>query len=103
MSRIYRLLKLGQAAMTLSDIEITGKNIAEIIRFILSKIPYQKRPYALMKVRHKIWNLDEYDISSKKSPDTAAIGQAITFMKTLLNGKQSGYVRNVITEVVKRL
>jgi transcription termination factor NusB len=102
MTQENRLLKLGQSVIN-SDIEITGKGIAEIIQFILRKVPYQKRPYAIMKIRQKIWNLDEYDIASKKSPDTASIGQAITFIKTLLNGRQPGYVRSVINEVVKRI
>ena len=103
MSRPDRILKLAQAVDDLGDPRLTGRSIAQIVRFLLRKIPYTKRPHAMMGLRKKIWELSEYDMASKKSPNTASIGQSITFIKTLLNGKQPAYIRQVLSEVVRSL
>ena len=103
MSREKRIYKLGQMALSSSDINITGRGIAEVIKFLMRKIPYEKRPHSIMSLRQKIWNLNEYDMASKKSPNTAAMGQSITFIKTLLNGRAPGFIRNVLSVVVQGL
>lgn len=103
MNRKIRIYKLAQNVMLNDDIDITGKGISEIIKFLMRKIPYEKRPHMIMKIKKKIWELSEYDIASKKSPDTASIGQAITFVKTLLNGKEPGYIRSVISSIIRNL
>lgn len=103
MSQQVRILKLAQAVNDLGDPRMTGRSISQIIRFLLRKIPFTKRPHAMMGLRKKIWELSEYDMAAKKSPDTASIGQAITFIKTLLNGKQPAYIRQVLSEVVRSL
>lgn len=103
MNQRARILKLGQSITDLGDPKLTGRSIAQIIRFLLRKIPYAKRPNAVMNLRKKVWELNEYDMASKKSPDTAAMGQSITFIKTLLNGKQPAYIRQVLSEVVRSL
>jgi len=103
MSQDVRIMKLGQAVTDLGDPRLTGRSIAQIINFLLRKIPYAKRPHAIMELRKKIWELSEYDMAAKKSPDTASLGQSITFVKTLLNGKQPYYIRQVLSEIVRNL
>jgi hypothetical protein len=102
MSREVRLLKLGQSLVQSNDVNL-GNDLAQIIKFIMRRIPFEKRPFAIMKLRKKIWDLDETQISSKNSPDTAAIGQAITFVKTILNGKDASYIRKVLSDIIKGL
>lgn len=101
-SRERRLLKLAQDSLG-GDVKITGQHVANIIKFLLRKISYLKRYEATMKLRQKIWSLDEYQMASKKSPPTASLGQSITFIKTLLNGKDPGYIRSVLAEIVRNL
>jgi hypothetical protein len=102
MSREQRIYKLGQALVE-SDNESLGRDLAQIIKFIMRRISFEKRPFAIMKLRSKIWGLDETQISSKNSPDTAAIGQAITFVKTILNGKDASYIRKVLSDIIREL
>lgn len=101
-SRERRFLKLAQDSLG-GDVKITGQHVANIIKFLLRKISYLKRYEATMKLRQKIWSLDEYQMASKKSPPTASLGQSITFIKTLLNGKDPGYIRSVLAEIVRNL
>jgi hypothetical protein len=97
-----RLIKLGQA-MLMDNTEDAGKGLAVIIRFLLKRIEFTKRPYVIYNLKQKIYNLNEYEMSGKKSPSTASIGQSITFIKTILNGKPPYYIRAVINEVIKNL
>lgn len=101
-NREYRLYKLAQNSLG-GDITITGRHVADIVKFLLRKISYVNRYHSMLKLREKIWNLDEYDMASKKSPPTASLGQSITFIKTLLNGKDPGYIRGVLSEIVRNL
>jgi hypothetical protein len=64
-SREKRIYKLGQMALSSSDINITGRGIAEVIKFLMRKIPYEKRPHSIMSLRQKIWNLNEYDMANR--------------------------------------
>lgn len=101
-SREYRLYKLAQDSLS-GDVAVAGRHIANIVKFLLGRISYVNRYQSMLKLREKIWNLDEYDIASKKSPPTASLGQSITFIKTLLNGKDPGYIRSILSEIVKNL
>lgn len=101
-NREYRLYKLAQNSLG-GDITITGRHVADIVKFLLRKISYVNRYHSMLKLREKIWNLDEYQMASKKSPPTASLGQSITFIKTLLNGKDPGYIRGVLSEIVRNL
>lgn len=103
MNRDGRILKLAQIADSLGNPAFTGRAVAEIIRFLLRKIEYSKRPNAVMQLRKKIVDLNEYDMAAKKSPQTASLGQSITFIKTLLNGRHPDYIRNVLSEIARQL
>jgi hypothetical protein len=99
----YDLTKLGQAATDLGDPSFSGKAISEIIKFLLRKIPYEQRPHRMMGMRQKILELNEYDMANKKSPDTASMGQSLTLIKTLLNGKDPQYIRRTLEHIVGNL
>ncbi len=89
--------------MLMDNPEHAGKGIAVIIMFLLKRIDYNKRMYAVWRLKNKIVELDEFEMAKKKSPSTASLGNAITFMKTILNGKPPFYIRSVINEVIKHL
>jgi hypothetical protein len=98
-----RILKLGQLAMELGNPESAGRAIAEIILFLLRKIPFEQRLMRIMSLKQKILALRENEMSMKKSPPTAALGQSITLVKTLLNGKDPNYIKNTIEHIVGNL
>jgi len=96
-----RMVKLAESMATIDNPTAAGRGIAAIIRFLTRRIEPNKRLYSLLNLKRKIYELDEYQIASKKSPNTASLGQSITFIKTVLNGRPPYYVRQVINEVVK--
>jgi hypothetical protein len=94
---------LAATVIEMGDPRIAGKGIADIVQFLVSRITQDKRPQSIINLRNKIWALDEYDISTKKNPSTASLGQAITFIKTILIGHHPMYIRNVLEHVVRNL
>ena len=94
---------LAASVLEMGDPGIAGKNISDIIRFIIGRIPSDKRNESIVNLRNKIWTLDPYDISSKKTPATASLGQAITFIKTILIGHDPIYIKRVIQEIMRNL
>jgi hypothetical protein len=101
--QIYRLHKIAASVMELGDPAIAGRSLADIVRFLINRIDPNKRGKAVTNLRNKIWALDEYDISNKKTPATASLGQSITFIKTILIGHHPLYIRRVLEEVVRNL
>jgi hypothetical protein len=97
------LRKLAQAATDLGDPTFAGRAISEIVKFLMRKIPYERRPHSMMSMRQKILELDEYEMASKKSPVTASMGQSITLIKTLLNGKEPAYIRKTLEHIIGNL
>lgn len=98
-----RILKLAAATIDLGDPVQAGKGIAEIVKFLLKKIDLKNRPNSQYKLRQKIWNLNEYEMSSKKSPASASLGQSISFIKNILNGHNASYIRSILKEIVGNL
>jgi hypothetical protein len=98
-----RMLKIAQLTVDPYSPEEAGKAIANIVKFITRRIPFQKRPYSIMNLRNKINSLSEFDMASKKTPPTASLGQSITFIKTILNGKDSNYIRTCIKHIINNL
>ncbi len=97
------LTKVAQVAADLGDPAFAGRAIAEIIKFLMRKIPYEQRPSRVIAMRPKILGMDEYEMASKKSPATASMGQSITLIKTLLNGKDPAYIRKTLENIVGNL
>ena len=94
--------KLAQT-LSLGDPVTVGREMAGIIGFILRSVPQEGRMGALENLRGKLAALNPAEISSKQSPPTAAVGQAITFVKTILNGLPYNYVKTVIDTTLRTL
>jgi hypothetical protein len=96
-------LKIAADSLELGEPETTGKNIATVVKFLIKKISPEKRSKSLANLREKIWYLNEYDMAAKKTPSSASLGQSITFIKTVLNGNASNYIRSVLNFIVRNL
>lgn len=103
MKQEERILKIAKAINSIGDYRSTGFALAQIINFLLRKIKFESRPKFKNKIREKLLQLNFYEMSEKSSPPTAAIGQAITFVKTILNGQNPDYVKSVINQITKSL
>ena len=97
-----RFIKLAQAAIGISrDPNQVGKIVADILKVILFKIPNKATAYNNMKT--KVLNLNVADIASTNLPITAAYGQGITLIKTLLNGYSPEFIKKVLINIAKYL
>lgn len=103
MNRRERMYKIAASTIDLGDPKSAGRGIAEIVKFLLKRIDISNRPKSIFNLRNKIWNLNENEIASKKTPASASLGQSLTFIKTVLNGHNPVYIRNVILEITKNL
>jgi hypothetical protein len=92
------------AALTeLGDSATVGSYLANIVKFTLNRISPENRSKALENVKKKLYLLDEMDIGNKNLPASAAMGQAITFVKHVLFRHDPHYVREVINHLVRNL
>jgi len=98
-----QLIKIAFDSIELGRPEIAGKDIANVIKFLTKKIKPVSRPEALRKLREKIWHLSETSMAAKKTPSSASLGQSLTFIKTVLNGHSSDYIRKVLEHIVRNL
>lgn len=98
-----RMYKIAAATIEMGSPQTAGRGIADIVKFLLGRISQESRPEAIKKLRTKIWNLNEHDISSKKTPSSASLGQSITFIKTILNGHPPAFIRQVLSSIVRNL
>jgi len=98
-----RMFKLAAAVIQMGEPEAAGKGVADIVKFLLQRISLERRNTSMFKLRKKIWELNEQEIASKKTPSSASLGQSITFIKTILNGHDPAYIRKVLTHIVRNL
>ncbi len=103
MNRPERMYKIAASTIDLGSPESAGRGIAAIVKFLLKRIDPLSRPKSVFNLRNKIWNLNENEIASKKSPASASLGQSLTFIRTILNGHNASYIRKILTEIVKNL
>lgn len=87
----------------MGDPQTAGKGIADIVKFLLRRIDESKRSSAIERLKMKILNLNESEISSKKTPPSASLGQSITFIKTILIGHDPAYIRQVLNFIYRNL
>jgi hypothetical protein len=87
----------------LESAEIVGKYLSDIIKFIIGRISPISQPKVLMNLKRKIYNLDANDLANKGLPNSAAIGQSITFVKNVLFNHDPSYIRKVINNIVRNL
>ena len=96
------LVKLAQTVLSSSrNPTEVGASLAQMIKILIDKIPNQKE--ALTNVRNKILKIDPTKLSLSTIPKTAAYGQSITLVKTLLTGYSPEYINQVLTSVIKLL
>jgi len=103
MNRSERMYKIAASTIDLGNPESAGRGIADIVKFLLKRIDIVNRPKSIFNLRNKIWNLNENEISSKKTPASASLGASLTFIKTILNGHNPHYIREIISAIVKNL
>lgn len=87
----------------LSNAEKVGKYLSDIVKFTLQRIPSDKRQHSIDNLKQKFTNLDVSEISSKQLPESAALGQSITFIKHVLFNHDANYVREVLNSIVRNL
>lgn len=97
------LVEFAKTAQALyADPNVVGKALSDVSKLLLSRVPHDKVK-AYDNVRSKLMNMNVSEISSTNLPDTAAYGQIITLMKTLLHGYDSEYIRNVLSSTANNL
>jgi hypothetical protein len=91
------------ASADLGDPKSVGKYLADIVRFTLKRISPAKRQGSINRLKHKFYYLNENEIALKKMPASSAMGQSITFVKTVLFSQNPKYVREVLNHLVRFL
>ena len=102
MKRKNRIILLA-STLDLGHPDNAGKSIADIIKFLMSRIPEGKRQSAVYKMINKIRALMPNEIAGKNMPDYSSLGQSLSFIKNVLAGHDAGYVRSVLDSVVRNL
>jgi len=97
-----KMIKLAAIA-ELGNAEQVGKYLSDIVKFTLQRLPPDKYPQALDRMKTKFHILNENEISSKHLPNSSALGQAITFVKHVLFNHDAHYVRQVLDSLVRSL
>lgn len=80
-----------------------GRYLADLIRFLTSRIDPAKRPLALRRLSRKILALNEYEIANKNTPVSSSLGQSITLVKNILTDHDAGYIREVLNNLARYL
>ena len=94
-----RLVKLAQAMIgTSRSPQEVGMSLGKIIKILMEKLPHDRKS-SLDNMRSQISKLDPKQISINVMPETAAYGQSITLIKTLLNGYSPDYIKQVLSAV----
>ena len=91
------------AVSELGNPDEVGQYLANITRFIFNRLDDFQRAKAMENIRTKFHNLNADELAQKTSPPTAAIGQAITFVKHVLFNQSSQYIREVLNSIVRNL
>lgn len=96
-------IKKKASAIDLGDPEQAGGHLAQIVRFLLTRINPEKRAKAIQTMRKKIYYLNEYNIAGKKTPPSSSMGQSLTLLKTILLEHNPQYIRAVLNAIVRSL
>lgn len=101
--KIDKKLVKNAALSELGNPAQVGKYLADIVKFTINRIPIEKRPAALTSLKNKFYSFDANEIAQKNLPIMASMGQAITFIKTVLFNHDAHYIREVLNNLVKNL
>lgn len=91
------------AVSELGTPEQIGKYLSDIVKFTVARMPLEKRPTAIDKLKQRFYSMHEGEIADKKLPDSSAIGQSITFVKHVLFNHDPHYIREVLNSLVRNL
>lgn len=91
------------AVSELGDPVMVGKYLADIVKFMVARIPLEKRQGAIDSLRKKFYTFNANEISEKDLPPTSGIGQSITFVKHVLFNQNPFYIREVLNNIVSNL
>lgn len=84
-------------------VQRTAESILKIINFILFRVPQKDKTRYLQRIRGKILRIQPGQVGSKKMPQTASIGQAISLTKNILAGLNPFFIKQVIDELSKMM
>ena len=101
--KLDKKITKNAAVAELGDAEHVGKYLSDIVKFTISKMQQEKRLNALQKLKQKFYSMNENEIASKNLPESAAVGQSITFVKHVLFNHNSKYIRDVLNSLVRNL
>jgi hypothetical protein len=80
-----------------------GAYLANIVKFTLNRIDPSKKYNAMIRLQQKFSIMDPNEIAIKNLPPSSALGQSITFVKHVLFGQDSAYVKQVLDTLVRNL
>jgi peptidoglycan L-alanyl-D-glutamate endopeptidase CwlK len=83
--------------------EQIGRTLADIVKFELYKFKPESRDKVLQNIKNKITNMNYIEMSGRKMPVSATIGQIITFIKTALLGQPPQLIRRVMLSILQNL
>lgn len=91
------------AVAELGNAEAVGKYLSDIVKFIVNRLPLEKRDHALQVLKQKFAVMSENEIAGKHMPQAAVYGQAITFVKHVLFNQDASYIRDVLNSLSRTL
>lgn len=100
--RQERWVKLANT-LEMGSPEVAGKGLAEIAKFILTRIPEHQRHKGAQSLHRKLEAIDPQELSSKEMPAFSAIGQSITFIKNVLIGHPPDYIEKTLGSIIGNL
>jgi hypothetical protein len=86
-----------------NDPKFIASQVASIIRIIIGRMSLESQNRARMNLRTKIKNLNQNEISMKKTPGGAGIGTSIALVKNILNGRDGYFIKSVIDNLTEIL
>lgn len=91
------------AVAELGNADAVGKYLSDIVKFIVNRLPLEKRDHALQILRQKFAVMSENEIAGKHMPQAAVYGQAITFVKHVLFNQDATYIRDVLNSLSRSI
>lgn len=91
------------AVAELGNADAVGKYLSDIVKFIVNRLPLEKRARALEVLRQKFAVMSENEIAGKHMPQAAVYGQAITFVKHVLFNQDATYIRDVLNSLSRSI
>lgn len=101
--KIDKKMVKNAAVTELGNSEQVGAYLANIVKFTLNRIDPSKKYDAMMRLQQKFSMMDPNEIAIKNMPQSSALGQSITFVKHVLFGQSSNYVKEVLNNLVRNL